>query len=169
MKLFILITTNILLLATVALAKDNKLSNQPSIKHGRYIARTSGCNDCHTPMYMPQNGNVEEKEWLSGSTIGWMGPWGTTYASNLRQRAAGMSEDQWVVYLKNLKTRPPMPFFAVNDMSEYDTRSLYLFLRSLGNHAQIIPSALPPGKKPNTPYFDFNLILPGNKSASLKP
>lgn len=92
--------------------------------------------------------------------MGWKGPWGTTYASNLRKTAASMDEKTWVTYLKNLKSRPPMPYFAVNDLNEVDARSMYRFIRSLGPHPQEIPQALPPGKEPKTPFFDFNVQMP---------
>ena len=45
---------------------------------------TSGCNDCHTAGYMQKDGQVPETEWLTGDSMGWQGPWGTTYAANLR-------------------------------------------------------------------------------------
>lgn len=124
------------------------------------MVRITGCNDCHTPMYGQLNGNVPEKDWLIGVPVGWKGGWGTTYATNLRQRVANMTEDQWVTYLKNLKSRPPMPFFAVNDFKEVDSRSLYRYIRSLGDHPQVIPAALPPGETPKTPYINFDLVSP---------
>jgi hypothetical protein len=38
------------------------------------------CNDVAA-----RNGNVPEKEWLlGGGPLGFRGPWGTTYAPNLR-------------------------------------------------------------------------------------
>lgn len=148
----------VLSLASAAWAADKTPS--PSIEHGRYLVRVTNCNDCHTPMYMPTDGKVAEKDWMIGVPVGWMGPWGTTYAPNIRQRAAAMDEDTWVKYLKNLKTRPPMPYFAVNDFSELDSRSIYRFLRSLGDHPNQVPTALAPGVKPATPFFDFNLNMP---------
>ena len=51
---------------------------------GRYVIATSGCNDCHTPGYMTNDGTTPEQEWLKGDALGWQGPWGTTYAMNLR-------------------------------------------------------------------------------------
>ncbi|OYY80955.1 MAG: hypothetical protein B7Y33_02640, partial [Hydrogenophilales bacterium 16-62-9] len=54
------------------------------IRHGRYLIATSGCNDCHTPGFMPNAGKVAESEWMTGDSMGWQGPWGTTYPSNLR-------------------------------------------------------------------------------------
>ena len=59
--------------------------NTPAtIERGRYIAQLAGCNDCHTPGYLLNNGDIPESRWLIGDTFGWRGPWGTTYPSNLR-------------------------------------------------------------------------------------
>lgn len=39
------------------------------IEAGRYIVATSGCNDCHTPMYARTGGaQPPESEWLKGSS-----------------------------------------------------------------------------------------------------
>lgn len=163
MKLFYVVLAVLAVILTTAFTRADALKSaavRPSIERGRYVAKIAGCNDCHTPMYGPQGGVVPEKDWLIGVPVGWKGGWGTTYAANLRQRAASMTEDQWVVYLKNLRTRPPMPYFAVNEFTETDSRSLYRFVRSLGNHPQEIPPALPPGEKPTTPYFDGDIQSP---------
>lgn len=71
-----------------------------------------------------------------------------------------MTEDEWVHHLKTLRSRPPMPFFAVNALRENDSRSLYRFIKSLGDNQQVIPDALPPGEKPQTPYVHFDVIMP---------
>lgn len=156
----------LLIVSQMALGQNKRksVSNEPTIEHGRYLIQVTGCNDCHTPMYGPKNGAVPEKEWLSGSDMGWKGPWGTSYATNLRTRVANMTEDQWVQYLKNLKALPPMPFYSVNVMSEQDSRSMYRFIRALGNHSQVIPVALPPGAAPKTPYVNFDVIVPQAKN-----
>ena len=44
----------------------------------------ASCNDCHTPGYMQKGGAVPVGEWLTGTPVGYQGPWGTTYAANLR-------------------------------------------------------------------------------------
>ncbi|NUN05869.1 MAG: cytochrome C [Bdellovibrio sp.] len=161
MKNIYLLMCSLLIVTTASAQKKTKSVNaNPSIEQGRYLAIVAGCNDCHTPMYGPKNGDVPEKEWLSGSPVGWQGPWGTTYPTNLRERAALLSEDEWVSYLKNLKARPPMPYYAVNLMTDSDSRSLYRFISSLGKHPQKIPAGLPPGEKPKTPFINFDVIPP---------
>ena len=51
---------------------------------------------------------------------------------NLRLRMQNFSEDEWLAYSANLRTRPIMPDFAVRDMTEEDRRALYRFIRGLG-------------------------------------
>jgi len=126
------------------------------VERGRYLAIIGGCNDCHTVGFAPRGGDVPEREWLTGDgTLGWRGPWGTTYPTNLRLNLAKMTEAQWVSYAKALKARPPMPWFNVNKWTESDLRAFYQYVRHLGPAGQPAPQALPPGTEPKTPVFAF--------------
>lgn len=133
-------------------------SDAELLARGEYLVRITGCNDCHTVGYAERQGEVDKAEWLKGSPLGYRGPWGTTYAANLRSRLADMDEAQWLDYSAKLRTRPLMPDFAVRAMSEEDRRALYRFIRSLGPGGSEAPAYLPPGKKPPLPYLE--LLLP---------
>ena len=122
---------------------------------GRYLAQVCGCNDCHTDGYLMNNGNVPVSQWLKGSSFGWRGPWGTTYASNLRLFMKNMSEAEWIKAAHSLTRRPPMPWFNLNAMHDDDLRALYYFVRSLGDPGEPAPAYLPPGQTPHTPYASF--------------
>lgn len=126
-----------------------------AIAHGRYVAQVSGCNDCHTPGYFLNNGDVPETLWLTGDTFGWRGPWGTTYGSNLRLFVSDMSESEWVEAARTLVRRPPMPWFNLNRMKEEDLRALYRYIRSLGEPGLPAHAWVPPGEEPDTPYAMF--------------
>lgn len=128
------------------------------VARGEYLVRVAGCNDCHTPAYAESQGKVPKEQWLTGSQLGFHGPWGTTYASNLRLRLQDFSEDEWLAYSASLRTRPIMPDFAVRDMTEEDRRALYRFIRGLGPAGQPAPAALPPGQTPPLPHMA--LMLP---------
>ncbi len=130
-------------------------ADAPSVERGRYLVKIAGCNDCHTPGYLLSNGEVPESGWLVGDTFGWRGPWGTTYATNLRLRMDGLSEDQWLAYARSLKARPPMPWFTVNEMHEADLRSIYRFVRQLGAAGTHAPAFVPPDREPPPPYALF--------------
>ncbi|MDF0533902.1 hypothetical protein KDN34_12785 [Shewanella yunxiaonensis] len=126
-----------------------------SAEHGKYLVMIAGCNDCHTPAYSINGGQTPEAQWLTGEAFGWHGPWGTTYATNLRLQVRHFTEEQWVVYAKTLKARPPMPWFGLNNMHEADLRSIYRYLVQLGPAGKEAPAYLPPEQKPPAPYAVF--------------
>jgi len=123
------------------------------LEHGEYLLRISGCNDCHTPGYIQTEGQVGIESWLTGDILGWRGPWGTTYAPNLRLLLPGMTEQQWLAYAKSLKVRPPMPWFNLNKMKDEDLIAIYQFVVHLGPAGEPAPDYLPPEKEPPLPYF----------------
>ena len=130
------------------------------IDAGRYLVRTSGCNDCHTPGYAPSGGKVPESQHLTGARFGFKGPWGVTYPHNLRITVANMSEDAWVEMLNTREDLPPMPWPSVRSMSDADKRAVYRYIRSLGPGGQPAPAAVPPGVTPTMPYEDMTIISP---------
>ena len=142
--------------SSVVCAQDAKSAGASPLARGRYLVMIGGCNDCHTDGYAPSGGVTPEKDWLLGSgPLGFRGPWGTTYAPNLRLTASKMREDAWVKYGKELKTRPPMPWFNVNAMSEPDLRAMYRFIRNLGPVGAPALPYLPPEKEPKSPYIQW--------------
>ena len=126
-----------------------------SLQRGKYIARIAGCNDCHTPGYAASGGKIPEAQWLTGDQVGWHGPWGTTYPGNLRLYMQNVSEDQWIKIARTAQYRPPMPWFALRDMSTADLRALHRFIKSLGPAGQAAPAYLPPGQEPQGPFISF--------------
>ncbi len=125
------------------------------VDHGRYLVIIAGCNDCHTPGYLLSEGKVPEKLWLTGDTFGWRGPWGTTYAANLRIFVNAMTEAQWVKTARTLKARPPMPWFDVNTMKKDDLKAIYQYIRYIGAGGEPAPAYLPPDQAPKPPYAQF--------------
>lgn len=125
------------------------------IARGRYLSVIGGCNDCHTEGYLRKNGNIPEKDRLMGSRLGWRGPWGTTYAPNLRLFISKLSEDDWVKLSKEMTPRPPMPWFNIRRMTNADLRALYRYIRALGPAGKPTPEYLPPDKTPPQPFVQF--------------
>jgi len=150
----------LLLISSVGLCGGSASGSEPpssddAIEHGRYLIRIAGCNDCHTPGYLLNEGKVDESLWLTGSRLGWRGPWGTTYAANLRLFMSDLTEDQWVAKARVLKARPPMPWFNLRQMHEQDLRAIYRFIVSLGEAGDPAPVFVPPDQEPSPPYATF--------------
>jgi mono/diheme cytochrome c family protein len=127
----------------------------PTVKYGGYLVKITGCNDCHTPGYMFSDGDIPESLWLTGDTFGWRGPWGTTYGPNLRLLLNKLTEEQWVSLAETLRSRPPMPWFNLNAVTEKDLGAIYQFVRYLGPAGELAPSYLPPGQEPPGPHAIF--------------
>ncbi|WP_292542594.1 cytochrome c [Mesorhizobium sp.] len=126
-----------------------------SIERGRYLVKIGGCNDCHTPGYLEKAGDVPEDRWLIGDSLGFNGPWGTTYPTNLRQLLRTMGEDDWVRAARTVETRPPMPWFNLRAMTEADLRAIYRYVLSLPADDTPVPDYVPPDRPPKTPHIVF--------------
>lgn len=123
------------------------------VEAGRYFATVAGCNDCHTAGYLQKKGKVPEENRLTGNPVGYRGPWGTTYASNLRRFVDTLSVERWVEVLHTRTALPPMPWMNLNKLSEQDARALYAYLRHLGPKGKGMPENVPPDQEPKTPYI----------------
>ena len=133
-------------------------ASQSDIEKGRKLILLSGCNDCHTLGYPEQSGKIPQKDWLAGSPVGWKGPWGTTYATNLRLYFHEISADEWVELARAMRARPTMPWWVFKEMNDSNLRYMYHFIKSLGPKGKPVPEALPPGERSNPPYYE--LVLP---------
>ena len=91
------------------LSADSEVSSTPDkVARGKYLVTIAGCNDCHTPLKMGENGpepdysrmlsghpesvvvktaaRVPEEPWLvttTATTTAWSGPWGVSFTANL--------------------------------------------------------------------------------------
>jgi mono/diheme cytochrome c family protein len=144
-----------------ATAAEPPAPASPEAARGKYLVQITGCNDCHTEGYATANGDVEESKWLTGDVLGWRGPWGTTYAANLRLSAADKSADEFVA-LSRSPLRPPMPFFNLRRMSDADVKAIYAYLRHLGPAGKPAPAYVPPDKAPEGPFVQFPAPPPAN-------
>jgi mono/diheme cytochrome c family protein len=125
-----------------------------AVARGRYLVTIGGCNDCHTPGYMEKGTAVPESEWLIGGPVGFQGPWGTTYASNLRLVIGKLSQAQWIAHARQERL-PPMPWFNLQRMTDDDLKAVYAYVKSLGAPGNPAPAYVAPGGKVTTPYFVF--------------
>lgn len=145
-----------LLAAGAAHAQAGKSGREPTpVERGRYLVQIAGCNDCHTAGYLQSGGKVDEKQWLTGDSFGWRGPWGTTYGINLRLYMQNLSEAQWLERVRTMQPRPPMPSFNLQAMSPRDLKAIHAYLKAAGPAGKPAPDWLPPGKEPPMPYALF--------------
>ena len=145
--------------AADAPAAKSAVTSKPTareIERGGYMVVTGHCNNCHTAGFAASEGKIPEEKWLLGSgRLGWRGPWGTTYASNLRVNVNAMTEAQWVKYVKELKARPPMPFWSTAATTPQDLRAMYRFISQLGPAGAPAGEYLPPDREPKPPFIQY--------------
>lgn len=134
------------------------------IDAGRYLVKVGGCNDCHTPGYveglMMTGTATPEADWLKGGDVGFSGPWGVSYPSNLRLAFQNMDESQFVELARAGQGRPPMPWPSLQAMSDRDLKAIYAYIRSLGPAGEAAPAALSPGVEPDRPHIVFAPQMP---------
>jgi mono/diheme cytochrome c family protein len=152
------------LLVSIALLPAPVRSATPAeIARGRMLVVYGSCNDCHTPGWIDSDGTVPAAAWLTGIPIGFLGPWGTVYPTNVRTRFNQISEDQWLFMVKTRGGHPPMKWTDLRALSISDQRAIYRFVKSLGPAGVPAPASVPPGKQPNTPFYNVTPQRPGQR------
>lgn len=137
---------------------DTQAQARDLVARGEYLVRIGGCNDCHTQDYGARGGDIPTSQWLLGNREGFVGPWGTSYGTNLRLTVDRLDEAGWLAYTATLQARPLMPAYMLRQMHEEDRRAIYHFIRALGPAGTPAPAALQPGQTPAPPYLQ--LVLP---------
>lgn len=147
-----------------AMPAKGPAASKSLVERGRYLATISGCGDCHTPGTL--FGGPDFARALSGSEVGWKGPWGTSFARNLTpDPETGLGKWSTQDIIDALKTGvrkdghvllPPMPWPNTSQMADADLRALVAYLQSLPPVKHAVPEALPP----NEPYSGPAITLP---------
>jgi len=160
----------LLSIACLTLASCNRQSSGPPVMseadyvaRGRYLTTVTGCNDCHTPGTFW--GAPDTTRTLSGSELGWKGPWGVSYAANLTpepQTGLGAwSEANIVDALRLGKTpmgetlMPPMPWQEYAHLTDEDAMSIAKYLKSIPPILHKVPEQAPPGAKVTGSIIEF--------------
>jgi mono/diheme cytochrome c family protein len=133
------------------------------VERGRYLVTTMGCNDCHTPGTL--FGGPDFSRALSGSEVGWRGPWGTSFARNLtpdpETGLGGWTDDELANTLRTGVRKdgtvllPPMPWQNTSQMSQQDLHAVVAYLRSLAPVKHAVPRALGPDGSYAGPVITF--------------
>lgn len=144
-------------------AEDPKPATMTPLQRGEYLAAVGGCVDCHTPGTF--YGAPDFKRQLSGSEVGWRGPWGVSYASNLtpdietglgswtnveieRALRSGVKKDGTPIL-------PPMPWPNTARLTPDDMGSLIAYLKSLPPIVHKVPATVPPNGMAKGPTIDI--------------
>jgi hypothetical protein len=125
------------------------------IERGGQLIQIMGCNSCHTPDYIVKRSNIPEEDWLVGGTLGFRGPQGTSYPTNLRLLLNNMSEEDWLVLAVKIREDSPMTWIMLSGTPEQDLRAIYRFVRHLGPKGNPAPARLPAGVTPPTQYVEY--------------
>jgi mono/diheme cytochrome c family protein len=132
-----------------------EMTAEQKIARGRQISLSSGCQDCHTPGTF--YGTTDTTRMMSGSELGWEGPWGVTYPRNLtpdpETGIASWSENDIITAFRTghrpdqTMLLPPMPWPTYAFMSDEDAHALAAFIKSLPpiHHKNL--DRQPPGSK----------------------
>jgi mono/diheme cytochrome c family protein len=133
------------------------------VARGGYLATICGCNDCHTPGALYGKPDFERR--LSGSEMGWHGPWGVTYGRNLtphRMTGIGTWSEKEIVAALRTGHRPdgsillpPMPWQSYAQMSDADAYAIAAYLKSLRPIDHKVPDRLPPSDTLHGQFVEF--------------
>lgn len=143
-----------------------RITAASEIAAGAYLTEIGGCHDCHTAGWPQAGGHAPVEKYLAGVPVGFSGPWGTSYAGNLRLLAQTMTGEEWADMMQHRSGLPPMPWFAVNRMSREDLTAIHAYLVSLGPAGEPVPAPVPPGEAPTTPYIWFDAVAPETHPAN---
>lgn len=131
------------------------MTQEQKVARGEYLTTIMACNDCHTPGTFYGSPDFTRK--LAGSELGWVGPWGTTYARNLTPEAqtgiGKWSEDDIVKTIRTGQRAdgsavlPPMPWPMYSGLTDEDAYAVAAYLKSLPAISHKVPDKLPPGSK----------------------
>jgi len=143
------------------------------VERGRYLVTVSGCNDCHTPGYL--YGQPDMNRMLSGSEIGWPGPWGLAFAANLtpdEETGLGKWSDEEVLAAIQNGQRPDgrmlapiMPYMNFMNLTDEDAKAIVAYLRSIPAVKHEEPAPVPPGEK----YDGSAIVFPAPPAWDVPP
>lgn len=148
--------------ATSARSADTR-SREELVARGKQISYSSACHDCHTPggLY----GNPDSTRAMSGSELGWEGPWGVTYPRNLTPDpetgiASWTEEDIVKAFRSGIRPDgtpilPPMPWPVYARMSDEDAYALAAYIKSVMPIRHKAPDRVPPGTPVTTARMTF--------------
>ena len=162
----------------VAISKDSL------IKKGQYLVTIMGCNDCHSAKKMGTRGLEVDPAYQYGGHLansplpptnesagqdGWalmsmdqtttIGPWGTSYSSNISSDATGIGNwtlEQFTKALREGRSKgldgtrmllPPMPWANYTQLADIDVAAIFEYLKNTKPINNAVPLPKPPAVK----------------------
>jgi mono/diheme cytochrome c family protein len=143
-------------------ATEPRVAADDAIAAGRYLVNYGGCNDCHTPGYTQAKGAIPETQRLTGNPVGFQGPWGTSYAINLRLFLNKVPEARWLAVVRKppFEVHPPMPWANLQALSDADLHAIYAYVNSLGTVGGPMHDFIPPGGTVTSPVIRTTPVTP---------
>ena len=181
-KLAVLFYCLVLLACNSFQKQKIKHDNSSDIQEGKRLISALGCNDCHSPKKMTEFGPIVNDQlllsghpnnmplgtydselaysghWIlfsSGGTAA-IGPWGTSFASNLTPSNSGIGNwtfEQFKRAMQEGKSKglesgrtllPPMPWMGYKSLNDTELKSMFSYLKSLEPIDNLVPNPLPP-------------------------
>ena len=136
------------------------VSEADQVARGKYLVTVLGCNDCHTPGYF--YGAADESRLLSGSELGWKGPWGVSYPRNLTpEPQTGIGAWSEADIMNAIRTGkpdgrmllPPMPWPDLAALTDEDAAAIAKYLKTLTPVPHKMPDIVPPGAPVKGSFF----------------
>lgn len=148
-----------------------------ALSRGEYLTLTMGCNDCHTPGALFGGPDFARK--LSGSDVGWRGPWGVSFAANLTSDPeTGIGQWTEAELIRAFRTGvkrdgspvlPPMPWQSLSVLTDADAHAIAAYLKHVPAVKHAVHASVPPGaafdgsvlEMPKPPAWDAPAMPPG--------
>ena len=137
-------------------------SDQDPVARGEYLVSIMSCQDCHTPGTFYGKPDLTRR--LSGSDLGWAGPWGVVRPRNLTpDEETGIGKWSKEQIVRALRTgmsadgtmlAPIMPWMNyAGVLTEDDAMAIASYLKSLPPVKHKNLDRIPPGQKPTGTYI----------------
>jgi len=121
------------------------------VKHGWYLVRLAGCNDCHTPA--DEKGNAITAMMFGGG-FRFAGPWGDVVSPNITTDPSGIGHYDAAMFIKTIRTghasggvrdlNPLMPFSYFRNMTDDDLKAIFAYLQTVKPVRHHVDNSEPP-------------------------
>lgn len=107
---------------------------------------------------LPPAPQLEPGPWsatVASTMTAWSGPWGTSFTANLTPDVetglGSWTAEDFIAALRSGRHQgrgreilPPMPYFAIRNLTDTDLRAVFAYLRSIPPIVNRVPAPLPP-------------------------